>query len=389
MIKMKLKLKVTILSTFLISSLVSAQKSDTLSFYSNAFGETRNIIIHTPEFYRFQSEKVQLPVIYVLDGQHEWFVNPVLSDIRYLQYTHQIPSALVVVIPHTKRNKECGIIDLDTPLPLDKFITEEVSEAIKNYNPGDYRIIIGHSFTASFSLFSFYKNPGFYSAVIAHSPLDEFEALVNALHNDNKVDKSDIYISVGSISPDKDFHHRKKYNETKDKSPEFFSTINTYEAEYAAHNAVPIVSNSAFLSKLFNDFSSRYSSIARVNMNYELIEEPESVSIEINKIMEASQIDGSFYPPELAEINGICSRYLNSGYNSHALKVYELGIEYYPNYYDFYLSLYDILKDSDKSRSKQYLEKAEILLKTTKIETEERDEMLQIIKSEKVTQGWE
>lgn len=383
-----MKLYFVIVLAIVLHSTAIAQKSDTLRFYSNAFGETRNIIIHTPEFYKFQSEKVQLPVIYVLDGQHEWFVNPVLSDIRYLQYTHQIPSALVVVIPHTNRNKECGIIDLDTPLPLDKFITEEVSEAIKQYNPGNYRVIIGHSFSASFSMFSFYKNPGFYSAVIAHSPFDELDALVNTLNSDETVDKSDIYISVGSISPIKDLHHRKKYNETKEKFPEFYSSINTYEAEYAAHNAVPIISNPVFLSKLFADFSSRYSSIARVNMNYELIEKPESVSIEMNKIMEVSQIDGSFYPPELAEINGIASRFLNSGFSEHALKIYEMGLEYYPFYYDFYLMLYDILKDSDKAQAKQHLFKAETLLKTFEIKSEEKDEMLQIIKSEKASQGW-
>jgi enterochelin esterase-like enzyme len=97
----------------LISSITYGQEIDTLTFYSKAFKEERSVYIHTPEFYKFKSESVKIPVIYILDEQQEWFASPVLSDIQYLQYTHEIPNA-IVVIPHKNRNTECGIIDLKT-----------------------------------------------------------------------------------------------------------------------------------------------------------------------------------------------------------------------------------------------------------------------------------
>ena len=122
--------------TLFISTTLLAQKIDTLNFYSKAFDKERTIFITTPASYKYQSEEVKLPVIYILDGQHEWFVNPLLSTITYLQYTHQIPQAIIVTIPLLNRNKECGIKALDgDELPLHKFITQEVDEKIKKYHP--------------------------------------------------------------------------------------------------------------------------------------------------------------------------------------------------------------------------------------------------------------
>src|SRR5690554_7032517 len=144
---------------FIISSITYGQEIDTISFYSKAFNEERTVYIHKPEFYKYKSESVKLPVIYLLDGQHEWFVNPLLSDIQYLQYTKEIPQAIVVVIPLNQRNIECGIVDLHTELPLDAFITKELDPVLQKYHPNDFKLIIGHSFTASFALYSYYRNP--------------------------------------------------------------------------------------------------------------------------------------------------------------------------------------------------------------------------------------
>ncbi len=383
---MKNKL-ITILVLFL-STTAFGQETDTLSFYSEAFNETRTVFVHKPEFYKYMSDSVKLPVIYLLDGQHEWFINPLLSDIKYLQYTHEIPNALVVVIPHNNRNLECGITNLETELPLDKFITSELDNELEKYHPGHFRVIIGHSFSASFSLYSYYKHPGFYSAVIANTPFDEMEMLVNGFQQSDKIDKTKISISTGGIAGDKDFHHREKYNQLKTAFPEFFNTISVFEADYSAHNAVPIVATPSFLTKIFKDFSSRYTKIAEVNDEYRLISNPESLTKEISKISEASKIGNFFYPPEIADINGIASRYSYSGYDNYAAEVYTIGTKYYPRYYDFCLSLYDLLKTTDKERARLYLDKAVTLLTETEKDWEGKDEILKEIEAEKTKNGW-
>ncbi|WGH76704.1 alpha/beta hydrolase-fold protein [Tenacibaculum tangerinum] len=378
-----------LLLLFSISSITYGQKIDTLTFYSKAFQEERTVYLHKPEFYKYKSDSVKLPVIYLLDGQHEWFVNPILSDIKYLQYTHEIPNAIVAVVPHKNRNKECGIVDLKSELPLDAFITNELDkELLKKYNPSDIKVIIGHSFSASFSLYSYYNHPDYYTSVIANTPLDELELLVSSFQGNNKIEKSKISISIGGISGNKDYYHRKKYNELKEKHPDFFNSINIFEADYSAHNAVPIVSTSTLLTRVFQNFRDRYTHIAKVNEEYKLISVPETPENEVEKVISASKIGASFYPPELAEINGIASRYWNSDYNDITTEIYKLGIRYYPNYFEFYLSLYELTRDKDKEESREYLEKAESLLNRIESDWEGKKAIIEEIKAEKIKNGW-
>src|SRR5690606_11179566 len=177
---------------FIISSITYGQEIDTISFYSKAFNEERTVYIHKPEFYKYKSESVKLLEIYMLDEIYEWFVNAFISDILYLKYTNEITNAIVVVIPHKKRNKECVIVDLTTELPLDDFITKELDNALLKYNPSDIKVIIGHSFSASFSLYSYYNHPDYYNFVIANTPLDEMELLVNSFQENNEIEKGNI-----------------------------------------------------------------------------------------------------------------------------------------------------------------------------------------------------
>ena len=120
--------------TFLFPALVFSQQIDTLSFFSETFNDQRTVYVHLPEDDLYKSEAVQFPVIYILDAQHEWFVNPVLNDISYLQYTHEIPKAIIIEVPLKNRNKECAIDDLQDELPLHVFLTTELEVEIQKYS---------------------------------------------------------------------------------------------------------------------------------------------------------------------------------------------------------------------------------------------------------------
>lgn len=371
---------------FIISAITNGQEIDTLSFYSKAFGEERTVYIHKPEFYKYKSDAVKLPVIFLLDGQNEWFVKPTITDIQYLRFTKEIPSAIIVVIPLKDRIKECAIVDLKTELPLDKFITEELDKELIAYNPSEFKIIIGHSFSASFSLYSFYNHPDYYTSVIANSPFDQMEMLVEGLQQSEVIDKSKISISIGSII--KDIYHRQKYDKLKIQFPSFFNSIITFEADYSAHNSVPIVAMPTLLTKVFEAYRSRYFEIAKVDLEYKLINKPGSISEELNKIEIASKIGIYDYPLEISDINGIASRYWNNELEEYAAKIYELGVKYYPNYYEFYLSLYELTLNKDKVKSREYLEKAEILLKTVENNWDGKRDIIDEIKLEKIKNGW-
>jgi hypothetical protein len=377
---------ISFLILFIISSITYGQEIDTLTFYSKAFKEERTVYIHKPEFYKYKSDSVKLPLIYLLDGQHEWFVKPTISDIQSLRFTKEIPSAIIVVIPLKDRIKECAIVDLKTELPLDKFLTEELDAELKTYNPSDFKIIIGHSFSASFSLYSFYKHANYYSAVIANSPYDKMELLVEGFEQSEVIDKSKISISIGSI--DKDVYHRKKYDKLKIQYPSFFNSINSFEADFSAHNSVPIVAIPTLLTKIFVDYRSRYFEIPKVDIEDKLINKPSSISEELDKIEIASKIGVYNYPLEISDINGIASRYWNNELEEYAIKIYELGVKYYPNYYEFYLSLYELELNKDKEKAKLNLYKAESLLKIIENDTNAKNDILNEIESEKIKNGW-
>jgi len=214
------------------------------------------------------------------------------------------------------------------------------------------------------------------------------ELLINSFQENNKIIKGKISISIGGIANNKDYYHRKKYNQLKEKHPDFFNTISVFEADYSAHNAVPIVSTPTLITRIFESFSDRYSDIAIVNDEYKLVNIPETPEKEVGKIILASKIGISFYPPEIAELNGIASRYWNSEFDELAIEVYKLGIEYYPNYYEFYLSLYELTINKNKVESREYLEKAESLLNRIESNWEGKKEIIEEIKAKKIKNGW-
>ena len=211
--------------------------------------------------------------------------------------------------------------------------------------------------------------------------------LVEGFEQSEVIDKSKISISIGSSV--KDIAHRKKYDNLKVQFPSFFESIYTFEANYTAHNAVPIVAAPTLLTKVFEDYRNRFFEIAQVDMEYKLINKPGSISEELNKIRVASKIGNYDYPPEISDINGIASRYWNNELEEYAANIYELGVKYYPNYYEFYLSLYELTLDNDKETSRKYLERAELLLKTVENNWEGKLEIIKEIHAEKIKNGWQ
>jgi hypothetical protein len=287
------------------------------------------------------------------------------------------------------RYEECGIKTLiGDELPLHQFITQEADKKIQQYRPNNYKILIGHSFSASFALYSYLKNPTYYSAVIANSPLDRFRDLILAFEKDKQIDKSKLFVSIGGKSKNEDFGHRKEFDTLKQEFPAFFNSINTFIAENSGHTAVPIVANPYLLTKLFSEFNARYSEIAVVDYNYKLINKPGSVEDEITKIERASKIGKDFFPPEVAELNSLSSKYLASNLNDHGMAICEMAIRYFPDCYDFHLQLYELLLPTDKERSKAHLNKACELLNTIETNLPEKQELLEDIMEEKKKNGW-
>lgn len=378
-----------IFSLILSGNVIFSQHIDTLSFYSEAFGTERSIYVQTPEFFDHAADDVQFPVMIVLDAQHNWFYEPVKSDIVYLQFTKQLPQTIIVGVPLVNRAKECALpVDSSATLPLFRFLTEEVPDAIKKYRPGTFKMLIGHSFSASFALDAYLRAPEYFTAVMAHTPLDELERSVRFASRLNPVKQQNILLSVGSDYFTKDMYHRRLYDSMQQKYPDVFEKMHTFVADFAAHNAVPIVAGPVLLTEYFSDFSKRFDTIARVDLNYQLVSPPEGVDKELEKISNAAMLLGEPYAPELPELNGLASRYLNSGYTDHAIAIFSLGMKYYPNDYGFRYDLAWVLAEKDPERARQLLEQAIDLLPLTIKNPDEQKIMLNEIEAFKAEQNW-
>lgn len=339
---------------------IFSQETDTLTILSKAFGEERQAYVIKPSFYKYQSDKVKRPVIFLLDGQHEWLANPLSNQIEYLQYTKDIPQALVVIIPLKNRVKECAIQSFEDPvLPLHQFITQELWTAIQGYSPGEFKLLIGHSFSASFALYSYSKSPDFYASIIAHSPLDELTKLISKLCTQLPYAKDQIYISYGGVHMLEDGYHFERFKKVKAGMPDScFQKFHFYHAKNAKHNSLPIVATPIFLSQLFDTYSYRNKDLARVDLNYKLINQPASVEEEIKKMQALTQINGYDFPIELPEYFGIASRYLNSEYTQHGIAVYEKAIEHFPYCYEFYTELATCIFNEQPKRAQKLLQDA-------------------------------
>lgn len=348
-----------------------AQGADTLRFHSNAFGTEREVVVHLPQFHRAASALVRMPVFFVLDGQHEWFVEPVLNDIRFLQYTHEVPQAITVVVPHTDRVKESAERGNEAVhLPLLRMLTDELPPLLERYHPGDYTVLIGHSFTASFALYAKEQKPEVFDAVIALSPLHRIEHYLPALEQQlASRPLDDVLLAVGGAQPSKDGGHRGPL----DRHGDGLKRVTLRKYPSAGHTSLPIIAFPELLSTLFMDFALR-DSLAPVDDEYQLVSKPGTIEEEMAKVRASLRFRSTELPWEVAEINGLASRYDASGYAAHVLAIYRWGVQLYPNDISMNLYLGEALLPSDRPAAVQALRRALELLEHEPMSRAERVE---------------
>ena len=112
-----------------------------------------------------------------------------------------------------------------------------------------------------------------------------------------------------------------------------------------------------------------------VDFNYELIELPESITGELSKINRVISNDNFQLSMEIPTINGIVSRYLNSDLNEYGIAMYFKGVQLYPNFYYFHLSLGKLLMRENDKRAKEHLSKAIYLIDRYESDLQDKDEI--------------
>jgi enterochelin esterase-like enzyme len=339
-----------------------AQQIDTLRFHSNAFGTERRVIVHLPEFHRYASEEVRMPVIIVLDGQHDWFIDPVLNDIRFLQYTHMVPQAIVVTVPHEDRVAESAPDSITQPtMPLLELLTKELPPLLEAYHPGDLTVLVGHSFTASFALYACFTSPDAFDAVIALSPLHLVKRSVPRVAEllEGSQDQR-VLVAVGGAHRTLDGGHHSDLSMAVSESRIDRTQGRFLFREYpgAGHTSLPIIAFPDLLTTLFTPYAVR-DTLVPVGLNdYKVLTPPPSPEVLLQKLEASHSLLGDNLPWGLDEANGLLSRLDNSDYNEHVILLLRKAIALYPNFYYFHAWLGDELMEQDPVEAKQHVRNA-------------------------------
>jgi len=351
---------------------IGVAEGDTLRFHSAAFGTERTVVVHVPEFHHYASAEVGMPVIILLDGQHDWFIDPLLNDIRFLQYTHEVPQAIVVTVPHEDRVQECAPDSIDQPgMPLLEMLTQELPPLLRSYHPGEITVLVGHSFTASFALYAYLRAPDAFDAVIALSPLHQVNRSV-PLVVDRLVERLDqrVLVAVGGAERLKDGgHHATLVPAVPAASHERTEGRFLFRAYPAAgHTAVPIIAFPDLLATLFKPYALR-DSLAPVDDEYRILDTPPAAQDLLRAVEASHRFLGGSIPWNLDEINGLASRLGNSGHTEQVKAILERALQLYPEYYAFHAWYGELVLPTDATTGEAAIRTALELL-----ERHERDD---------------
>ena len=144
------------------------------SLPSQKLGETRQIKIQLPRNYEKNTEK-RYPVMVVLDG--DYLFEPVSGMVDYYSYWEDAPEMIVVGINQDGLRTEDTQYSETNFLPIDKgakffeFIGMELlAQLDQKYRTANFRIIVGHDFTANFINYYLFKSPPLFNGYINLSP---------------------------------------------------------------------------------------------------------------------------------------------------------------------------------------------------------------------------
>ena len=180
-----------------------------LTIHSEILDQDRQILVHLPIGY--DATTAEYPVLYLLDGGYHFHHTTGIT--QFLSGLGKIPQTIVVAIRNIDRNKDflpTHTEDIPTSGGGEKFLefieTELFPYIENNYRTAPYRILVGHSFGGTFTMYAFLEKPELFNAYIAISPYlhwdNDFLLTKAETALLNKYDKNTFfYMTLGDEPP--------------------------------------------------------------------------------------------------------------------------------------------------------------------------------------------
>ena len=166
------KITLLLVAALMPLTFIAQVKYETIS--SSKLRETRELKIQLPRDYNENKDK-RYPVLVVLDG--DYLFEPVAGMVDFYSYWEDIPEMIVVGINQDGIRLEDTQYDENNSLPAEKgasffeFLGMELLKHMdETYRTANFRIIVGHDFTANFINYYLLKSNPIFSGYINLSP---------------------------------------------------------------------------------------------------------------------------------------------------------------------------------------------------------------------------
>ena len=257
--------KILIILILTVSKTLFCQKTLVETFESKILNEKRTIRIHIPKSF----EKTEnFPLILTLDGEYMFY--NLIGNSELLLATEKIPESVIVGIDQnyfdsTKiwaRNNDCSYNSKNAELKgkgikFKEFIEKELVPYLTDkYKAGNYKVLAGHSFTATYPNFFLFDNSVFNSYILLSPYLNEriSKKIIDKLSNNNKF--LSYYISTSQYDLPGHLKTVKKIDSTLTKivfNPKTEYTFNNFKGE--THYSLINRSFPFALEAIFKDYS--------------------------------------------------------------------------------------------------------------------------------------
>jgi hypothetical protein len=396
------KLKIFIgLVYLIISGQSQAQKysiysDDTLSIQSKYLQRSITLNLHLPETFHFSAISTKYPITIIFDSQHERTYPQIINSFDLLSSESQIPESIIIGIPfdiqnryHLTSNQKNEGDSLSGMERMELFIFTELIPKLKNENKAnEFLTIIGHSRTAFLvNYLSFKRIQDVNIAISLSGFFSEPPLTINTfsefLFDPKHFSKQFSYYSSSGNTLEESTYLVQYQNVFK--TPIDTSVSGHLKRQFKINPHTNHMTNywmsiPEILITAFSDYNFILDNWLHKRLKDNALNKP--VDIFKSDLKVASDKIGFELLPSLTHIFSMASHY---GYQtneySKALNFLELGLQYYPDYLEFYVETIEfnkLLKDNNKVNYYKSMlrEKAE---KSVHISAKDRQEILEYL----------
>ena len=355
----------------------SLYSNDTLSIESEFLLGTVELNLHLPETQAFSALTTKYPITIIFDSQHERTYPLMINSIDLLTSETQIPESIIVGVPFNFQNRRYltssqkrendSISGIER---MELFLFKELIPLIQNNYKGNEHIsLIGHSRTAFLVNYLAFKRPEQVSLAVALSgffndaPLSLTPVYNFLTDSSNFPNKFNYYYTAGTSLEESTYlvQFRDLDRMLRDKPISENLNIKFFETPNANHITNYWVSLPPILIDVFSSYNSILDSWFHDESKAERIENP--IQQFETDLEQAGNTIGVTLNPNLTHIFSLASYYLSKQDQSTAIRFFELGLDYFPDYLEFYVEIIEIYKALNNTE--KIIEYKNVLLEKT------------------------